>query len=146
MNTTAEIIKACAADKLQINRAPEDLLLAEIKSNGEKTIFKDHDVSIPTALCLNGRIFVAPKEQVDVLVNIIKSKLLNKLFIRKMFTIKCLPAFTPSYSALDTLINKTITCIRILFIYFVYSLDFICRHNFLNKKVVPMASKWTLRH
>lgn len=68
MNATAEIIKACAADKLQINRAPEDLSLVEIKSNGEKTVFKDHDVSIPTALCLNGRIFVSPKDQVDTLV------------------------------------------------------------------------------
>lgn len=69
MNTTAEIIKACASEKLQLNRAPEDLLLVEIKSNGEKTIFKDYDVSIPTALCLNGRIFVSPKDHIDALVS-----------------------------------------------------------------------------
>lgn len=68
MCTTAEMIKVCAAEKLQINRAAEDLLLIEMKSNGEKQIFKDHDVGIPTALCLNGRIFVAPKDQIDVLV------------------------------------------------------------------------------
>ena len=68
MNTTVEVIKACASDKLQLNRAPEDLLLVEIKSNGEKTIFKDHDVSVPTALCLNGRIFVSPKDHIDALV------------------------------------------------------------------------------
>lgn len=68
MCTTAETIKACAAEKLQINRISEDLLLVELKSNGEKSIFKDHDVGIPTAITLNGRIFVAPKDQIEVLV------------------------------------------------------------------------------
>lgn len=68
MCTTAEQIKACAADKLQLNRATEDLLLVEIKSNGERTVFKDYDVSVPTALCLNGRIFVSPKDHLDALV------------------------------------------------------------------------------
>lgn len=69
MNTTAEVIKACAADKLQLNRANEDLVLVEVKSNGERTVYKDHDVSIPTALCLNGRIFVSPKDHIDALVS-----------------------------------------------------------------------------
>lgn len=69
MCTTAEVIKACAADKLKLNRATDDLQLVEIKSNGERTVFKDHDVSVPTALCLNGRIFVAPKEHLDALVS-----------------------------------------------------------------------------
>lgn len=50
MCTTAEVIKTCAADKLQLNRATEDLLLVEIKSNGERTIFKDYDVSVPTGM------------------------------------------------------------------------------------------------
>ncbi|XP_037046134.1 rap guanine nucleotide exchange factor 4 isoform X2 [Bradysia coprophila] len=67
MCTTAEVIKTCAADKLQLNRATEDLLLVEIKSNGERTVFKDYDVSVPTALCLNGRIFVSPKDHIDAL-------------------------------------------------------------------------------
>lgn len=70
MNTTAEVIKACAADKLQLNRANEDLVLVEVKSNGERTVYKDHDVSIPTALCLNGRIFVSPKDHIDALVSV----------------------------------------------------------------------------
>lgn len=68
MCTTAEVIKACAADKLKLNRSTDDLLLVEIKSHGERTVFKDHDVSVPTALCLNGRIFVAPKDHLDALV------------------------------------------------------------------------------
>lgn len=68
MCTTAEVIKVCAAEKLKINRNPEDILLTEVKSNGEKSIFKDHDVGIPTSLTLNGRIFVALKDQLDILV------------------------------------------------------------------------------
>ncbi|XP_031640324.1 rap guanine nucleotide exchange factor 4 isoform X4 [Contarinia nasturtii] len=67
INATTEMIKASAADKLQLNRANEDLVLAEVKSNGERTIFKDHDVSIPTALYLNARIFVSSKDHIDAL-------------------------------------------------------------------------------
>ncbi|XP_055537764.1 rap guanine nucleotide exchange factor 4 isoform X2 [Wyeomyia smithii] len=67
MSASAEIIKACAADKLQLPRIPDDLLLVEVKSNGERTVFKDTDVSIPTALSLNGRIFVSPKDHLDAL-------------------------------------------------------------------------------
>lgn len=69
MCTTAEVIKACAADKLKLNRSPDDLLLVELNSNGERNVLKDHDVSVPTALCLNGRIFVAPKDHLDSLVS-----------------------------------------------------------------------------
>jgi len=65
--TTAEVIKICAADKLQLNRGPEDLVLVEVKSNGERTVFKDNDLSIPTALTLNGRLFVSPKDHLDAL-------------------------------------------------------------------------------
>lgn len=63
------MIKASAADKLQLNRPNDDLVLAEVKSNGERTIFKDHDVSIPTALYLNARIFVSSKDHIDALVS-----------------------------------------------------------------------------
>lgn len=43
----------------------------EVRSNGERAVFKDNDVSIPTALSLNGRIFVSPKDlhHLDALVN-----------------------------------------------------------------------------
>lgn len=68
MHATAEIIKACAADKLQLNRSADELVLVEVKSNGERNVFKDHDVSIPTALSLNARIFVSPKDHIDALV------------------------------------------------------------------------------
>ncbi|XP_067633068.1 rap guanine nucleotide exchange factor 4 isoform X1 [Eurosta solidaginis] len=67
LHTTAELIKACAADKLQLNRAPEDLVMVEVKSNGERSVFKDNDVSIPTGLSLNGRLFVSLKDHIDAL-------------------------------------------------------------------------------
>ncbi|XP_017467796.1 PREDICTED: rap guanine nucleotide exchange factor 4 isoform X2 [Rhagoletis zephyria] len=67
LHTTAELIKACAADKLQLNRGPEDLILVEVKSNGERSVFKDNDVSIPTGLSLNGRLFVSVKDHLDAL-------------------------------------------------------------------------------
>ncbi|XP_058461700.1 rap guanine nucleotide exchange factor 4 isoform X3 [Malaya genurostris] len=67
MMASAEIIKACAADKLKIPRIPDDLLLVEVRSSGERSVFKDTDVSIPTALSLNGRIFVSPKDHLDAL-------------------------------------------------------------------------------
>lgn len=69
VNSTAENIKTLAADKLQLNRAPDDLCLVHVHSNGERSVFKDNDVSIPTALSLNGRIFVSPKDHLDALVN-----------------------------------------------------------------------------
>nr|XP_016940845.1 rap guanine nucleotide exchange factor 4 isoform X1 [Drosophila suzukii] len=70
MHTTAELIKACAADKLQLNRGPEDLVLVEVRSNGERSVFKDNDVSIPTGLSLNGRLFVSVKDHLDALTQL----------------------------------------------------------------------------
>lgn len=61
IGTNAETIKICAAEKLQLNRTGDDVVLVEVKSNGERTVFKDNDVSSSTALSLNGRLFVAPK-------------------------------------------------------------------------------------
>lgn len=52
---------------MQINRIPEDLALVEVKSNGERTLFKDNDLSIPTAITLNGRLFISPRDHLDAL-------------------------------------------------------------------------------
>ena len=61
------MIKVCAADKLQLNRGQDELSLVEVKSNGERTTYKDNDVSVATALTLNGRVFVSPKDHLDAL-------------------------------------------------------------------------------
>ncbi|XP_045473317.1 rap guanine nucleotide exchange factor 4 isoform X2 [Harmonia axyridis] len=66
VDTPAETIKLVSADKLKM-RANDDLLLVEVKSNGERVLFKDEDISIPTALSINGRIFVSPKDHLDAL-------------------------------------------------------------------------------
>lgn len=64
------MIKVSAADKLQLSRPVDDLVLAEVKSNGERTAYRDQDVSIPTALYLNARIFVSSKDHIDALVSV----------------------------------------------------------------------------
>ncbi|KAJ3642326.1 hypothetical protein Zmor_025122 [Zophobas morio] len=69
VDTPAEAIKLVAAEKLKM-RSNDELLLVEVKSNGERVIFKDNDISIPTALSINGRIFVSPKDHLDALVKI----------------------------------------------------------------------------
>ncbi|XP_060529118.1 rap guanine nucleotide exchange factor 4 isoform X2 [Cylas formicarius] len=65
VDTPAETIKVVAADKLKMRE--DELLLVEVKSNGERVVFKDNDISIPTALSINGRIFVSPKDHLDAL-------------------------------------------------------------------------------
>lgn len=67
VSATAEQVKVCAADKLGLRVKPEDLILAEVKSNGDRVNYRDTEVSVPTSLSLNGRIFVAPKDHLDAL-------------------------------------------------------------------------------
>ncbi|KAL1462505.1 hypothetical protein WDU94_014335 [Cyamophila willieti] len=67
VNATAEQIKTSAAEKLGLLVNPSDLLLVEVKSTGERVVFRDNDLSIPTGLTLNGRIFVSPKDHLDAL-------------------------------------------------------------------------------
>ncbi|XP_046678559.1 rap guanine nucleotide exchange factor 4 isoform X2 [Homalodisca vitripennis] len=67
INTSANEIKVSAADKLGLRHPREDLLLVELKSSGEKVTFRDAEISIPTALSLNGRLFVSPKDHLDAL-------------------------------------------------------------------------------
>ncbi|XP_065173955.1 rap guanine nucleotide exchange factor 4 isoform X2 [Atheta coriaria] len=66
IDSTAETIKLIAADKLKL-RATHELCLVDVRSNGERVFFKDNDISVPTALTLNGRIFVSPKDHLDAL-------------------------------------------------------------------------------
>lgn len=67
VDTPAETIKIVAAEKLKM-RSTDELLLVEVKSNGERVTFKDNDISIPTAISINGRIFVSLKDHLDALV------------------------------------------------------------------------------
>uniref|UniRef100_A0A061QHS2 Putative rap guanine nucleotide exchange factor n=1 Tax=Cupiennius salei TaxID=6928 RepID=A0A061QHS2_CUPSA len=64
VGATAEAIKRSAAEKLGFK---DELLLVEVKSTGERVIFKDSEVSVPTGLSVNGRIFLTPASQLDLL-------------------------------------------------------------------------------
>ncbi|GFS63661.1 rap guanine nucleotide exchange factor 4 [Trichonephila inaurata madagascariensis] len=64
VGATAEAIKRSAAEKLGFK---DDLLLIEVKSTAERVIFKDSEVSVPTGLSVNGRIFLTPANEVDLL-------------------------------------------------------------------------------
>lgn len=72
LNSTAETIKLSAADRLKLRNC-DDLALAEVKSSGERIVIKDQDVNVPTALSLNGRLFVSPKDHLDALVRLGRS-------------------------------------------------------------------------
>lgn len=68
----AATMKSVAAEKLGIKDETgchdEDLALVELKSTGERIVFDDEEVSIPTGLSLNGRLFVALVDHMDALV------------------------------------------------------------------------------
>lgn len=49
-------------------------MLVEVKSNGEKTVFKDSDISIPTALSLQGRLFVSLRDHLDALTPLLEQE------------------------------------------------------------------------
>uniref|UniRef100_A0A3Q1F8E9 Rap guanine nucleotide exchange factor 4a n=1 Tax=Acanthochromis polyacanthus TaxID=80966 RepID=A0A3Q1F8E9_9TELE len=58
-----EVIGA-VADKLG---SAEDLLLVNLSSAGEKTVFKPNDVSVFSTLSINGRLFACRRDQLDSL-------------------------------------------------------------------------------
>lgn len=64
VGATAEMIKRGAAEKLGLK---DDLVLVEVKSTGERVVFKDAEVSVPTGLSINGRIFLSPSDHQDAL-------------------------------------------------------------------------------
>ena len=65
LSTNVDTLKHVAADKLGVKH--DDLVLVELKSSGEKVVFKDKDVSVPTSLSINGRIFISLRDHLDAL-------------------------------------------------------------------------------
>lgn len=61
--TTRQILQT-AATKLGIG-FENDAVLVEIRSTGERCVFHPNDVSIPTTLSLNGRLFAVLRQHVD---------------------------------------------------------------------------------
>ncbi|CAF1262174.1 unnamed protein product [Adineta ricciae] len=69
VDTPASRIIRLAADKLGLRTdQPDDLKLCEVKSTGERLLFKESDLSISFGLSLNGRLFLAPGDHLDALV------------------------------------------------------------------------------
>lgn len=46
----------------------EECFLIEVKSNGERVVYAPTEVSVPTMLSLNGKLYVVFKEEIDSLV------------------------------------------------------------------------------
>lgn len=78
VDSTAQVIKMQAVEKLGLaskaNASNENLqsksnefILVEIKSNGERILFKDNEVSIQAGLSVNGRLFVSLIDHLDAL-------------------------------------------------------------------------------
>ncbi|CAF4081259.1 unnamed protein product [Rotaria sordida] len=69
VDTPAAKIIRVAADKLGLRSdQPDDLKLCEVKSTGERILYKETDLSISYGLSLNGRLFLAPSDHLDALV------------------------------------------------------------------------------
>ncbi|RWS06253.1 rap guanine nucleotide exchange factor 4-like protein, partial [Dinothrombium tinctorium] len=67
VDTTASVIKTLSADKLSLCKDEGELILAEVKSSGERFLFKDTEVSIQTGLSVNGKIFISLIDHIDAL-------------------------------------------------------------------------------
>ncbi|KAG1714594.1 Rap guanine nucleotide exchange factor 4 [Nymphon striatum] len=64
VGATAEMVKKAAAEKTGLSG---EVVLVEVKSNGEKVVFNEAATSLPTILSVNGKIFIAPTENVETL-------------------------------------------------------------------------------
>ena len=64
MDCSVQQIVEQARDKLCLG---DDLILCEVKSTGERTVFKKQDICVTTRLSINGYLFVSPREHLDAL-------------------------------------------------------------------------------
>lgn len=51
-----------------IEEEDDECFLVEVKSNGERVVYSPTEVSVPTMLSLNGRLYVIFAEEIDSLV------------------------------------------------------------------------------
>ncbi|XP_052057862.1 rap guanine nucleotide exchange factor 4-like [Mytilus californianus] len=64
MDCSVQQIVEQARDKLCLG---EDLVLCEVKSSGERVVFKKQDICVTTRLTINGYLFISPREHLDAL-------------------------------------------------------------------------------
>ncbi|EJD75124.1 rap guanine nucleotide exchange factor 1 [Loa loa] len=67
LDKTAADICEMAKTKMLYNGSNEELQLVEVKSSGERIIFAPNDISIPTMISLNGRLYIVYNNQIETL-------------------------------------------------------------------------------
>ncbi|KAI6177154.1 Rap guanine nucleotide exchange factor 1 [Aphelenchoides bicaudatus] len=67
LDKTAREIARMACVQLRGVEPVEECFLIEVKSNGERVVFSPTEVSVPTMLSLNGRLFTVYKDEIDTL-------------------------------------------------------------------------------
>ncbi|VDK70438.1 unnamed protein product [Anisakis simplex] len=67
LDKTAAEICDLAKVKVRYGGPNEHFKLVEVKSNGERVVFSPTDVSVPTMLSLNGRLYIAYADEIDSL-------------------------------------------------------------------------------
>ena len=68
LDKNASEIADLARCKLKCASTHEECFLIEVKSSGERVVFAPTEVSVPTMLSLNGRLYVVFKDEIDSLV------------------------------------------------------------------------------
>lgn len=72
LDKTAKDIARIACIQLRGTEPTEECFLIEVKSSGERVVYAPSEVSVPTMLSLNGRLFTVYKNEIDTLVSLVK--------------------------------------------------------------------------
>lgn len=67
LDKNASEIADLARIKLKCTSTQEECFLIEVKASGERVVFSPTEVSVPTMLSLNGRLYVVFKDEIDSL-------------------------------------------------------------------------------
>ncbi|MCP9259158.1 Rap guanine nucleotide exchange factor 1 [Dirofilaria immitis] len=68
LDKTAADICEMAKTKMRYGSSNEELQLVEVKSSGERIIFSPNDISVPTMISLNGRLYIACSDEIETLI------------------------------------------------------------------------------
>ncbi|VDM39722.1 unnamed protein product [Toxocara canis] len=77
LDKTAAEICDLAKVKVRYGGSNEEFKLVEVKSNGERVVFSPTDVSIPTMISLNGRLYIAYADEIETLVALFYRKIIR---------------------------------------------------------------------
>jgi hypothetical protein len=70
LDKTSKEIARMACIQLRGIEPTEECYLIEVKSSGERVVYSPTEVSVPTMLSLNGRLFTVFKDEIDTLVSL----------------------------------------------------------------------------